>query len=249
MPILQPVAPASGSLVQAWVSVATKPSRQNFAAWAQITTDGWVRGSIATAFALVVLLDAALTLGIYNLVQSINTSINTANPGVVPVGSATIAPTYLISLALVPIFSVGQMLVIPFGQAIFMSPAMGTLRQRYTRALRPWALAQVGMYFVTLVFIAVGVGVGFLIISPQVNAAPSALVGSILGTVGIFFLIGIPAEVYLVAMQVQSGSVGTGMSRWAVFGINLLTGLVLGLAYNIILQPIILIALSQGFGR
>jgi hypothetical protein len=81
-----------------------------------------------------------------------------------------------------------------------------------------------------------------LIASNGADSDTTAFFSSLLAVYGLIFLIAIPVTVYQYMMQIQSGAVGAAMNRWAIFGINLLTGFVLGVALNIILQPIIFAA-------
>jgi hypothetical protein len=145
-----------------------------------------------------------------------------------------------------------QVFAIPFGQALFMSPSLGSVGQRFQRAMRPWALAQVGLQTLGVLAVAIFAVVFTTMLLPSLHtliataapdgtptdAASQSAVGGILGTFGILFLFSIPAAIYGIAMQVQPGAVGAAMNRWAVFGINLLTsvvlGFVLGIVFNII---------------
>lgn len=146
------------------------------------------------------------------IVMNVNANNGTPEPSPISI-YAVIA---FMTAIFLPLLFLGQIFVIPFGQALFMSSSFGTLGQRYQRALRPWALAQVGIYAIYSLFflIATGVVLAFILPLIQTYGNDSTIVAtSLSGALGIVFLLVIPTEVYLIAMQVQSGSVGTGMGR------------------------------------
>lgn len=233
VPIVQPVPPAQGSLIQAWFSLATHPSRANFAAWSQITTRNWIIGSIAAGAGIYLLLIgviAGLILTILNRVPSGNAaSLPAVSIIGMVIGTAVVLTgvNYLL-----------QVVAQAFGQALFMSqPTYGALKARFVRALRPIALAQVGMTSVLFVLGTIASIIAYFVIAPSVGTTNGATVGfTILTVFGLYALFLIPYTVYGIMLQVQAGSVGSGFSRWAVFGINLLSGFVLGFVVNVITQ-------------
>lgn len=248
------VPPAQGSVAQAWVALATRPSRQNFVAWAQIATRDWVLQSIALGFAFYFVYALLLSFGLYSVTNTIITGLPSSGSVSFTQAIAAFGNTYVITLIIGPLVYLAQAFAIPFGQAIFMPATFGTLGQRYQRALRPWALAQPAYGILVLLVGLVGFGLGYLLLVPNLqnlSTASSSQLGTLEGNATIMFLViflllGL-GTAYSITMQVQSGAVGASMNRWAVFGINLLTGFVLGIAENIILQPIALLVFRSAF--
>ncbi len=242
----QMVPPASGSLLQAWLSIAVHPSRQNIAAWAQIATAGWVRASIIVAVVLQLAYATVLALVIHSIVESAlsqATGLDAATQSSLQSMANLIFGVVLIA----PVTYLLKVFAIPFGQALFMSSGLGTTGQRFQRALKPWALAQVGMTSATFLFgllivvlleVQLVPSLQSLIASNGASGPSTAFVNSVFTLYGLIFLVYIPFTVYQYMMQIQSGAVGAAMNRWAIFGINLLTALVVGLVLNIVLQPI-----------
>lgn len=216
---------AEGSVVQAWISVATKPSRQNYVAWAQRVTPQWVTQSILAAAGLLVVTAIIVAVLVHTIFQSIISAIQ-ANPNYITsstaIQNATNALTgYSIFLVFAVIVSyVAQVFAIPFGQAVFMSPSLGSLGQRFQRALRPWVLAQVGLQALGVILVAIVALILTNILLPGLHAviataapdgtasdaATQSAVGSFLGTFGLLFLLSIPASIYSIVMQVCWGS-------------------------------------------
>ncbi len=239
------VPPAVGTLFQAWRALGRRPSRQNYAAWAQAMQPGWIRSSVITATAITLVFGIILFGGIFggliflfNTVAANDPQIGANNPAINGVLGSFGLFFGLIALV-IPLNFLASVFAIPFGQAVFMSSTLGTLRQRYDRALKPWALAQVPLQFVSAVGFTVFVGLIALLFVIGANQPSNSTIGALM-LVGflLYFVVLIPLSIYSIAQQVQAGSVGTGLNRWAVFGINLLTGFVLGIALNIVTQPL-----------
>lgn len=233
MPTVQPVPPAQGSLVQAWVSLAIRPSRENFAAWSQITTRNWIIESLAAGVGIYLLLMGVMLGLIFALNRGIPASGGAVLPAIGIVGTISV-----VIIGLVAVNYTLQVLTQAFGQALFMSKeTYGALKVRFTRALRPIALAQVGITAVFFLLFTIASIIAYLIVSPVMGSVnQSAIASTIFGVVGIFFLFLIPNAIYGIMLQVQAGSVGSGFSRWAVFGINLLSGFALSFVFNIVIQ-------------
>ncbi len=208
-PIIPPVPPASGSLPQAWVSVAFRPSRQNFSAWAQITTRGWVAWSLGLASVLAGLALSVLSLLAPRYIEWQIALTNATNAAQDP--TATTIPVPDFSPYTLPIaigaFVLGTLyylviaFAIPFGQSLFMSAFLGTRAQRHQRAMRPWALAQVGQAVVQSI-VVIGLSVLVLTLTPShpsvdvnnVNAGFSPVIAASLS----FYIIAIPLGIYRV---------------------------------------------------
>ncbi len=235
-----------GSLIQAWFSLLLRPSRQNFAAWSQRATRGWAIGSIVTAGIIELLFLGGAMAGMVVLLNFLMPSINASTPGVT-FNASFFTPFIVLTVVITPIAFIMQAFSIPFGQALFMSGGLGKLRQRYARAIVPWSLSLVG----TVIACAVVGGIVATLVAVVVNriVTQNLSTADAASTIGIALLVFTPfyifLAVYQVMLQVQSGAVGAAMNRWAIFGINLLTGLVMGVIFSIILQPIQLIVLSH----
>jgi hypothetical protein len=249
------VPPAEGSVVRAWFSVATNLSRQNYVAWAQRVTRQWATQSVLMAAGLLAVTAIIYSVMIQIIFQSITSAIQ-SNPNLATSATAIQDATnamngYSVFLVISVILTyLAQVFAIPFGQALFMSPSLGSVRQRFLRALQPWVLALVGLQAVGVLVSAILAvilivvflpGLHTLIATVSPNGSPSnAVIGDILSSYlsafTIIFLVGTPAAVYTYGMQIQSGAVGSAMNRWAVFGINLLTSVVISFALSIILS-------------
>ncbi len=242
------VPPAEGTLFQAWRALALKPSRQNYVAWAGAVQPGWVRSSILAGSIITLAFGGMLFLVIFFGADSISTNLFHTSTSPSPEESITFLRNIIrlesFFFLLIPVFYVANVFAIPFGQAVFMPSALGTLRQRYDRAMKPWALAQVPLQLAEFVIGMIGIGIFFLVfIISQATGSTNAdaLFSSFSISSLLFFVLSMAANVYVYAQQLQSGSVGSGFNRWAVFGINLLTGFVTAIAAELVLAPFILI--------
>jgi hypothetical protein len=248
------VPPAQGSVAQAWVALATHPSRQNFVAWAQIATRDWIAQSIALGFAFYFVYTLLTSFGLYSLTHTIITGLPANGSANAAQVLAAFGNTYVITLILGLLSYLAQVFAFPFGQALFMPATFGPLGQRYQRALRPWALAQPAIAGIELLLGLILFGLGYLLIVPNLhnlsnagNSQINTLASNGLVFVLVIGLFSVGSTAYLIMLEVQSGAVGAAMNRWAIFGINLLTSLVIGIAANIILQPIFLLIFHSAF--
>jgi hypothetical protein len=112
---------------------------------------------------------------------------------------------------------------------------------RFERALKPWALAQPAVSVVTFVVQLVTIALNFALSSAFGRQAlpltppyePQVVIGVVfLGLVAA--ALGIGEVIYSIALLVQSGSVGSGLRRWPVFGIALLANVAVGLVFGIV---------------
>jgi subtilase family serine protease len=230
------VAPAQGSLFRAWRSLAMNLSRQNYAAWAQAARPGWVRTSIIVALLFPILYAAtAITLA---LTSSFTSNIFTFS-GTFSFGATrSLQGFVIVAYAATPVLDALTFFAIPFGQAVFMSSALGTVGQRYRRALKPWALSLVPVQLSLLILDLLSGLVSWGIqhdTSLKQNALGYSLI--VFTVAAVFSVTGV---IYTFAQQIQSGAIGAAMNRWAVFGVNLLTSFVIGIALDIILVPVLI---------
>ncbi len=209
------VPPTPGNLVQAWFSIAFNFSRRTIAGWAQANQRDWsvwsivvgvVLSAISSALAVIRVLRSPLTTTTVptdpqtaQTLQSIQTLTRDVSVGVV---------------VITPLILLLEIYLIPWFWALFMSPALGSRRQRFERAFKPFALIQP--------IIAAASLVGVLVTLALTLASPGL---SVLGA-----LISLPLGAYGLALVIQAGSVGSGLKRWPVFGIELLAGFIAGLA-------------------
>jgi hypothetical protein len=239
----QIVPPTRGTLFQAWVSVGTRLTRQNIAAWAQASQKGWAAWSIVTYLILTVLpFLAAAIVGAFispSIAQNIATAsgqtISASDLQALQIGFAVAAAVIAI---VVPLFGLGSQYAIVFFWALFMPQGLGTIRERMSRAIKPYALALpatglAAFIVATISFSSVAYILSIVNYASFASNAPQ--IPPALGIVlPVFFLIATAAEVYTISLLVQSGSVGTTLNRWAVFGIDLLAGLIFGFAIDVL---------------
>ncbi len=245
IPTMQPVAPATGTLQQAWQQIATKPDRAVIAAWSQAANlpqnQTWVQNSLIVGAALAAV--AALIVGVLTFIAFSGVTLTTNVGGIGGLGAATIGGI-IVSIIERPIIYVGSVVALAFGLALFMPESYGPLQARFQRALKPLALAQVGVQVVGLVY-GVIVGLLTLAIGRTAVTISTASAAAAIGSAALFgcltALIGIGFAAYAVTVLVQSGSVASNLSRWAVFGIALLAGLAVGIATLIINIPLSLL--------
>lgn len=255
-----PVPPASGSLWEAWATVARRPTLRNFAAWAPTMTSRRIAGSFAALLALQLVILGLAAVPFFVMLARISNAFNTLSvqtgtaapsfpaPTATPQFFAVSAGVVLVSLAL----QLGMLLLYPLSLALFASPTLGTLRQRYQRVLRPWALALPPAALVSAILIAIWAAVSLLIfvLNPIGVTFDTA---SILTTFDIpfllLFVVAIPSSLYQYTMQMQSGATGTNMNRWAVFGILLATGFIVSIVVQIVMTPLTLLVLAPMLSR
>ena len=233
---------AQGTLFEAWRSLATKPSRRNYVAWAQAMQPGWVRDSVIAATILSAIYGVVMFVGFFIFANALGSTLTATATDSSTASGVAITQNILhgesFFFLLIPVFYVVQIFAIPFGHAVFMSSSLGTVRQRYERALKPWALAQVPLQLSQAIF-GVILGLFFLLLGTQLSNSTGAAIALIV--LFVVIVAGIGLGVYSYIQQLQSGSVGSGLIRWAVFGINLLTGFVVGIAVELVLAPLFFI--------
>ncbi len=236
------VPPANGSMCDAWLTCAFRPTRANFAAWAQITTRRWIWSAFVVASLLsaigsfivaIIFVNYWNTLALSITAQEVQQGITTTTT--LPTVSPVVAG--LLFAVFAPLNVASTLFAYPFGHAVFMPASMGSLRQRFVRALRPWSLIVVGQALLSTVTIsAIAITFGAIVTPYLANLTQgnggSGFLAPFLLTEGLLLLISIPLSVYSISLQVQSGSVGTTFPRIGVFGINLLTGFVLGIGFQ-----------------
>ena len=238
----QTVPPAEGSLFQAWVSVGTRLTRQNIASWAQASKRGWTAWSIITYLIITLLPLLALAIGgaivgpsiMQNLVTSQGQTISAADLQSLQIGLIITAVVLVIAA---PLLVLASLYATTFFLALFMPATLGTLRERMRRAIKPYALSLPATGLVsTLSLVIAGLLIVLLGSSFHISTvttvagtpAPTPFPTSFaLGSL-VFDAISLALTVYTYALFLQTGSVGTTLSRIAVFGIRLLAGFVFG---------------------
>jgi hypothetical protein len=236
----QMVPPKQGSLVQAWLSLAVNPSRQNFAGWAQSATSGWIAISIILAVVVGMIPSTLSFLTTLFANQTISYSSGTVPPSL---GQSLIQlqiETVLFALLLVVV----TILAVPLGQAIAMPAELGSFRKRYIRAMRPWALSLVGTYLVITLLQILSSHLLFLLdwelmlfgvdFWQSLSWLPWA--DFYLNTIFLLATVG-----YQTLMGIQAGSVGAAMGRWKVFATYLITSLVTSVTLYLVFIPIFVV--------
>lgn len=238
----QIVPPASGSLVQAWFSVGTKLSRQNIAGWAQACKPGWVTWSIAVALMLYTLPFVGLAIATPFWTQSLpslsdstvsGSDLNNLRTGL-NIGAVVLA-------VLIPVFYLGMIYSINFFWALFMPKELGTLGQRMRRAIRPYALTLPAVALISTILLILVMLVEAQVFSSMhlfdptyLSSHPNATVSPYAGWSALLDLVSLAISAYAISLLVQAGSVGTTLSRWAVFGIYYLAAIALELVVVIL---------------
>jgi hypothetical protein len=244
----QIVPPAEGSLFQAWVSVGTRLTRQNIAAWSQACKRGWVAWSIAAYLTIALLPFLAVVIWgaiagpslIQNLFTSAGETISAAD--IQRLQNGFIIAAIVIAIV-VPLLALASLYATTFFWALFMPATLGTVRERMRRAIKPYALILPATGLVT--FLAFGLAaVVIALVASNIHfsggstAAENATVTQassllILGSL-ITNAFSIALGVYTYSLLLQAGSVGTTLSRLTVFGIDLLAGLVFGVVISVL---------------
>ena len=249
----QTVPPAEGSLFQAWVSVGTRLTRQNIASWAQASKRGWTAWSIVTYLVITLLPFLALAIGGAivgpSLIQNISTSdgqpISATTLQSIQTGFIIAAVAFVVVL---PLFALASLYATTFFLALFMPTTLGTLRERMRRAIKPYALILPATGLVSMLTLVIGgvvialVGINLHIpttTTPSGTPAPTPFpTGFATGSL-IIDAFSLTLSVYTISLFLQAGSVGTTLSRIAVFGIQLLAGFV----FEIVILVVIFIVL------
>jgi hypothetical protein len=219
------ISPATGSLQEAWRSIASTLSRTIIASWSQITTRRWITTSLLAAAVIAFMFN---TFG-QTLVYVRHMSLGTADTRVLL--------TSIYNVIKSPISFVGGILLVSYGLAIFMPPSLGEINQRFLRALKPLALSSVGLaisgglvaFFGQLTKVFTD-GYHF---SGQ-NLPEIAFRGS-LGCLTSLLII--PLVIYSIALFIQAGSIGSTLERWKVALISIASFIVFGIAIGILSIP------------
>lgn len=229
----QIIPPAEGSLLQAWFSVGTKFTRQNIASWAQASKKGWTTWSIVTYLSLLMFPYLLFAIG-----GAIGGPSNTR--------VAFIIGTVAIVL-LFPLFTLGSLFATTFFWTLFMPKTLGTQRERMTRAIKPYALVLPAAGIVTFVSLVIS---GIVVAISASTTHFSGTTGTSISTQSssVFFLgslvfdgFSLALSVYIYSLFLQAGSVGTTLTRIAVFGITLLAGLIVGVVFMVLLFIVIIV--------
>lgn len=228
----QIIPPAQGSLVQAWISVATNLSRQNIASWAQACKRGWVAWSIAFALVLYSLpfIGLAIATPFWTQILPSLSDSNISASDLDRLRTGINIGVVVLAL-LVPFIYLGAIYSTSFFWALFMPKELGTVRQRMRRALRPYALTLPAVGIISAILLSLSILVDVQIFSTShlfdptyFSSHPHTTISPYSGWSALLNLVSLATSVYTISLLVQSGSVGTTMSRLAVFGVNLLAG-------------------------
>ena len=246
----QPVAvePASGPITKAWTQIALRPDRHLIAAGAQAAPDSWAMISIITAALIGIAgsLVGSLILGV--------TKAQTDDGKGVLVAATTFGNT--VSGAINKgISAISGIVIFAMILAFFMPSAIGTFRTRYQRAVKPIAIAAIGIqvfnFILTIVSSAISIKLGpylhtLIVASKAAQSDPTAAqnafgqaIGPVLGLSAPILVLAIGYAVYTIFETIQSGSIGSGLSnRWAVFGGFLLALILTGFIATIVSFPL-----------
>jgi len=246
MPTMQPVPPATGTLQQAWQQIATKPDRAVIAAWSQAANlpqnQSWVQNSIIVGAVIQAI--AGLIAGIIVFIAFHNITGTGVNIGSGFAGSQVASVGgIIVNVIEQPLRYVGEVLALAFGLALFMPESYGSLQARFQRALKPLALAQIGVQVVGLVFAVIASILAAVFSTAAINSVSSGtvsggLIGGALAFGCLTFLASAGFVAYAITVLVQSGSVASNLNRWAVFGIAILAGIAVAIAVAIINLPL-----------
>lgn len=253
---MPPAPAASGSLTQAWLSIATRMSRANIAAWSQAGDRSWTTNSLIAVGVIGGVF--SLVSGLIFLVANYQLPSSTFSVGghltFHPYGVANLVTTVVESL----IGTVGLPLAVAFFLALFMSPAFyGTLGERFQRALKPVALGSVGVAVVVGVFGIVSAGIALAeqpalqaLAAASANssnpntAALQASLGPFLGFSCLTLLATAGFAAYGLSVVISTGGVGANKSRGVAFGIALLGGIAFAIVDFLLVQlPLMLTVL------
>jgi hypothetical protein len=202
----QTVPRIEGSLPSAWIKVATRFSRANFAGLVQGRDNSIITLSLA----------AGMILGVVASVIEGIATLATANQGNWLATPRHIVISAIAGMLLSPI----SYLVGVLGQAValtyLMHPTLGTFRQRLARVLRPLSLSLIGIGVVAIARSLVQAGITLVIPHPTELS---------IGTVGLGYGIGqcgnalaaLGFIVYSMTLTVQSTAVGSNLPRFVVF--------------------------------
>ena len=236
----QVVPPAQGTLFQAWLSIGRNLSRQNIASWAQARKPGWTRTSIGVylAFSMVPLIVLAgilfvvLPSFVQNVAATSNPPFSLSSADVQQIQTVAIVVAMLMVI-LVPVLALASMFGYIWFLALFMPSELGTVRERMRRAITPYALTlPVAGAVSFLLNIATFIFLAFAL--SNFNASNPSSISTFAAFSPILNVLSIGVSVYAICLFLQSGSVGTTLSRWAVFGINLLWGFAVGVVFIIL---------------
>lgn len=200
------VAPTQGNLVQAWFAIATNLSRRSIAARAQAMQPHWATWSIVIGVifsALAGILNGMRQLAFPNPANLAGGSHNAQSS---LISENFIHGEAIATLFVTPLFFFAEIFLLPWFLSFFMTPLLGSSRQRFQRALKLFALIQplIG----TIALIEAILSFAIYRYAPAYDLVVSILVQ--------------PFLVYMISLNIQTGAVGAGLKRWPVFGIELL---------------------------
>lgn len=185
--------PAHGSLVQAWISIARRPSRQNIAAWVRCGEDrAWGRTSLIVAAVLLIVNSIASAIFRWNFIDHHQPVVLTQE---------------ILNVVIQPIEGIALLLATLVGLALAMPRSFGSLGDRCRRVIPTVFLIQPIIYGVSIISHAFNFGT---VVVPQFGS-PIVLT-IILSVIGFYSL----------AIDIQSGAVASAQSQVRVFVVLLL---------------------------
>jgi hypothetical protein len=201
-----PAAPAARiTLLRAWRDAALRPSRHTFETLAAVADRRWVVASLLVSLALLYLARALLWL-VARAGLSASSSAATARPVQSP-GEAAV-----FQFVLIPATFVVGVLATVYLVARVAPAARGVVGVRFQQVLRPYALAQVPSTCALLINTLL----------PTSNASLSGPGQTALGC--FYVVVEVAAVSYIIVLTVNALAAGSGRSRWAVFLLSLLAG-------------------------
>lgn len=205
----------NASVWEAWITVARRPSRPMFAAWAERVTTWWVTLSVIAAVLIVLLGDAIVRIEIQS--------------GILPRGTSSVHQAALAwDLLRSIVYTLLDLTAFVLVLAWVSRDPQETVARRASLALRPIALAQVALALLGL----------FLTVSlPLLEgiAGHTPILFKTLANLAQFLLL-IAAVVYGLTVTIRSAQAGSRLSGWRVFGVYVLsiigTSIIIGLALH-----------------
>lgn len=195
-------------LGEAIIAVARRPSRAAYATWMRIVEPAWIAPLVGAAVGLF-LLDNAISLGIRTLLTA---------PGPATLHYRFGAPSSLdlviSSLVITPLIGILQLAATIYLVAALMPAERGRLNERAFQVARPFLLAQL---VVTTINIVIGEPI-FALGLTAVGKNP--LVGLMI--IALNLAIGL----YALVAALNALAAGSDKSRWLLFGILALIGIV-----------------------
>lgn len=203
------VPPAIGSQFTGWLSISRTWSRSNIAAWSAAANA--TRVSLSLAVALILSTLGSLLTGVATLA--------TGGRGALFGSPHTVMVSAIASIMLSPLAFLGGVFLMAYTLTFFMHSSLGTRNARFHRVLAPLALAFVPVSAATFFRSLAQSGITYFLPAPSSTNFTLSF-GSLQCVNG---LVAIATIGYSLVLLVQSGSVGSSLSR-------IIVGVLLGVA-------------------